>query len=446
MIMTVEQVDLIIVGAGPAGLAAAAEVSRKKGSVVVVDESPTPGGRLPSQIHREPGRLFSNQAKWSNGQQKAARLFKEAIEAGAKVVCGASVWDVSPGWFVGVVPTDPFQGNNIFPYGFEARAVIIATGAGQNPVPLPGWTLPGVMTAGAAQALINVHQVLPGRRAVVIGIDPLSISVAQLMAAVGVDVQGVFLPPSNALQLGPTTPQAAICELSRLTSYAPSFGLSLIGRLAGSISELTATLFPRDGVKIGGFPLMLHRTVQAIEGTNHAKQVEIVTLSSKGRPKPGSVEHWQVDVVINSAGLYPLVELAQVAGCPLVYVAGLGGWVPVHSSRLETPTPGLFVAGSITGVEGASVAEAQGRVAGIAAAQYLGLANGPSLERDLEMHQVTVKAARRAALPFLPNIKDGRTYMSQYWSKYKKKPEKISTFEKNSMPRGQGRNKSRLED
>jgi len=438
MIMTVEQVDLIIVGAGPAGLAAAAEVSRRKGSVVVVDESPAPGGRLPSQIHRAPGRLFSNQAKWSNGQQKAARLFIEAVEAGAKIVCGASVWGVSPGWFVGVVPTDPFQGKNIFPYGFEARAVIIATGAGQNPVPLPGWTLPGVITAGAAQALINVHQVLPGRRAVVIGIDPLSISVAQLMAAVGVEVQGVFLPPSNALQLGPTTPQAAICELSRISSYAPSFGLSLIGRLAGSISGLTAKFFPSDGVKIGGFPLMLHRTVQAIEGVNHAKQVEIATLSSKGSPKPGSVEHWQVDVVINSAGLYTLVELAQVAGCPLVYVANLGGWVPVHSSKLETPTPGFFVAGSITGVEGASVAEAQGRVAGIAAAQYLGLANGPALERDLEMHQAAVKAARRAALPFLPNIKDGRTYMSQYWSKYKKKPGKISTFEKNPMPMGTG--------
>ena len=416
--MTVERVDLIVIGAGPAGLTAAIEVSRRGGQVIVLDEGLIPGGRLPGQIHQEPKRFFRTHPGWINGAQKAKQLSGEAIHAGVKMICGVSVWTVSPGWFVGVTPTNPTQKGDGFTTGFEAQSVLIATGAAQNPLPLPGWTLPGVITAGAAQTLINVQQVLPGRRVVVIGIDPLAISVAQLMTTIGVDVKGVLLPPSNGLQYGVTTTREAINVLAHVSHYAPSIFLFLMGKIAGCMVRPAARYFPRNGIKAGNFPLMLKHRALAIEGVDRVEQIKVATLMEKGKVDPGSTQTWQVDAVVTSAGLYPLTELVQIAGCPLVHVADLGGWVPLHSTRFETPMPGLFVAGSITGVEGAQVAEAQGRVAGIATAGYLGLEKGPSLEKDLTMAQERVNIARREALPLLLNIKAGRKYMSQLWERY----------------------------
>src|SRR5210317_1641593 len=99
--MTIEKVDLVIVGAGPAGLAAAAEAARQNGKVVVVDESPRPGGRLPSQIHREPRSAGHGSISWSNGAAKAEILANEAQNAGARILCGVSAWGIFPEWYVG---------------------------------------------------------------------------------------------------------------------------------------------------------------------------------------------------------------------------------------------------------------------------------------------------------------------------------------------------------
>lgn len=416
--MTVERVDLIVIGAGPAGLAAATETSSRGGQVIVLDEGSIPGGRLPGQIHQEPKRLFRTHPRWINGQKKAQRIYSNATHAGVKIICGASVWTVSPGWFVGITPANPCQGGDGFSTGYKARAVLIATGAAQNPLPLPGWTLPGVITAGAAQTLINVQHVLPGQRVVVIGIDPLAVSVAQLMAAIGIDVKGVLLPPSNGLQYGVTTTREAINVLAHASHYAPTIFLFLMGKIAGCMVRPAARYFPGNGIKAGNFPLMLKHRVLAIEGVDRVEQIKVAALMEKGKVDPWNTQTWQVDAVVTSAGLYPLTELVQIAGCPLVHIPYLGGWVPLHSAGFETPVPGLFVAGSITGVEGAQIAEAQGRVAGIMAADYLGLEKGSSLENDLVRAQAAINAARQESVPFLFNIEIGRTYMSQLWERY----------------------------
>ena len=413
--MTVERVDLVVIGAGPAGLAAAAEFSRCGGRVVVLDEGSIPGGRLLSQVHKAPRGSVGDGSSWSNGVKKAEMLIEEARTAGAEVICGASVWGVFPGWFVGVAPVDTGQANNDFRAGFETRTLLIATGAAQNPLPLSGWTLPGVITVGAAQTMINVHRVLPGKRAVVIGIDPLALSVAHLMTTVGVDVRAVVLPPGNGLQFGPISPQGAIETLSRFVNYAPNVGLAVAGRFGSRLSKLTTTLFPRDGIKVWGVPLMLRRAALAIGGQDHVESLQVVTLATNGSIEPGSEEEWHVDTVITSAGLFPLTELVQLADCPLVYVADLGGYVPVHSPNFETPVSGLFVAGSVTGIEGAAVAEAQGRVAGIAAAGYLNLVGRDALATELANRQERINAARREALPFMPNIQAGRAQMEDHW-------------------------------
>lgn len=406
--MSIEKVDLVIIGAGPAGLAAAAETARLKGRVIVLDESPLPGGRLPGQIHPEPGYMGKGQRKWFNGRAKAEQLVDEAQKAGAKIVCGASVWGVFPEWFVGVTPATPFPKNKTLAVGFEAGALLIATGATQNPLVLPGWTLPGVITAGAAQMMINVHRILPGRKAVVIGLDPLSLSVAHLMAQIGVQVQGIFLPPDNGLQSGHSLPLSSIKALSAFSAYAPNRWLALLARASAKMSRISANLFPPSGLKVDGIKLFLRQAVAAIEGQDRAETVSIAKLRADGTVKTGQEEKWPVDTVITSAGLSPLVELLQVGGCPLVHVPDLGGWVPAHNSKLETPVEGLFVAGSATGVEGAPVAEAQGRLAGLAAAGYLGLAEQANVKQKVVKYQAAISAARKNAVTFLPNIKKGR--------------------------------------
>ncbi len=413
--MKIEKVDLVIVGAGPAGLAAAAEVARHNGNVIVLDEAPQPGGRLPSQIHREPRSAGHGPRSWSNGAAKAETLASEAQSVGARILCGASVWGIFPDWYVAIAPTDSSRLKCDFPAGFETRAVLVAAGAGQNPLILAGWTLPGVITAGAAQTMINVQRVLPGHKAVIIGIDPLCLSVAQLMGAVGAKVLGVFLPPANGLQSGPTSPKAAIQALSEFSAYAPGILMALAAKAGKYMSTLAAACFPKRGLKIEGFPLMLRQTALSISGSQRAENVKIATLESEGNFKPGSEKCVQTDVVITSSGLSPLVELVQVAGCPLHYIPAMGGWVPVHNDRFETPRPGLFIAGSISGVEGAGVAEIQGRIAGLAAAGYLKLAAQEVMERDIRKHQKDIIEARHAAIPFYPQIEAGRARMNRIW-------------------------------
>ena len=413
--MTIEKVDLVIVGAGPAGLAAAAEVARREASVVVLDESPIPGGRLPGQIHPLPVRFGTGQRQWSNGAETAAQLVNRAQKSGARILCGASVWGIFPDWYVGIVPTAPSAESNTLPAGIETRAVLIATGATQNPLILPGWTLPGVMTAGAAQTMINVHRILPGERAVVVGIDPLSMSVAHLMAKVGIRVLGVFLPPDNGLQFGPASLRAAIHGLSRFGAFAPTTALAALTGLSKYLSKLTAALFPYNGVDIEGVRLRLRQTVVAIEGGDRALMVQLADVRSHGQLVTGNRIPLATDVVITSNGLAPLAELAQVAGCPLDWIPDLGGWVPLHNDRLETPLPGLFVAGSITGVEGAPVAEAQGRVAGVAVSGYLQSIAASDLENDLRIFKQSVMKARKDAIAFYPDIEAGRATMARRW-------------------------------
>ena len=99
-----------------------------------------------------------------------------------------------------------------------------------------------------------------------------------------------------------------------------------------------------------------------------------------------------------------------------------GRLVPVHSERFETPQPGLFIAGSITGVEGAGVAEIQGRIAGLAAAAYLNLADSDILEKNIQQHQINVIEARKSAIPFYPQIEAGRAKLNRIWHQRAKSP------------------------
>ena len=403
--------DLVIIGAGPAGLAAGAEAARAGAKVIILDEAPEPGGRLVAQRHHQPN-------GFSDGPAEVNQLVGQAAAAGATIRTGVIAWGLSwengAGWFVGAAPADPTAGQS--PAGFFAPTVILALGAVQLPLVMPGWTNPGVVTAGAAQTMVNRYNLAPGRRVLVVGFDPLSLAAAEAMARVGVEVIGPVLPPDNGLQFGPVRPVPAMADMGRLAGWAPSAWLGLAARAAGLIPGLAARLYPTGGIDMGGFRPQLKRAVVELSGNERVNRARLVDLDANGRPRPGREKTLTIDAAATSAGLRPLTDLAQVGGCRLVHLPQLGGWTPLHGPNLETDRAGLFVAGSATGVEGAAVARAQGRLSGLAAARRLDLINEADWVAAADKARQEIALARSEALPFSPDIRAGRARMAELWS------------------------------
>jgi sarcosine oxidase subunit alpha len=398
--------DVAIVGAGPAGLTAAAYLAARGLRVIVVDEYYRAGGRLLGQRYENPKKPPPHRL-W-NGEQIACDLEARARRAGAEFIVGTSVWDVAPHWHLAL------SGGTCDT--LTARALLIATGCAERAVPIPGWTLPGVMSIGAAQTFTNLHGIRPGARVLVAGIDVLALSVAREMAQAGVDVVGMALPPPGPPAGAAAVPAEVIGGLASAADLAPSLALRLSARLfGGRLRHVGAVLGSLDVLRVWGIPLHLGKAVMRIEGRDQVESVVLASIGPHGKfgreeaPVP-------VDAVCISGGLYPLIELVGLAGCPLVEIADLGGRVPLHAPDMRTPVAGLFVAGNVVGVEGATVAMAQGVVAGASIASYLGV-GGTRTAAELASAQAQVARARaEAPLTFFPHSAQGRARLAQRWA------------------------------
>ena len=406
--LAVLSVDLAVVGAGPAGLTAATGAARRGLRTAVLDEHPEVGGRLMGQLHEE--RLPDGSTAWWQGRETATHLRREAVAAGVAMLTGVQVWGLRPGWRLDV------EGGGLA--GVSARAVLLATGACEKPLPVPGWTLPGVMTAGAAQVFTNRHRVRPGNRVLICGVDPLSLTVSRELTLGGAVVVGMVLPPPGPLAGERAVPEKLIAGLSRMAHLAPSTLLRLAGQLFSGETgaRLGARLYPRRGVKVWGVPLGLRQSLVRIVGTAAVTGAVVTDVDAAGRPLPGTERELAVDCVVISGGLSPVVELAAAAGCSLI-PSGLGGMVPLHGETLETELAGLFLAGNITGVEGARVAMAQGTVAGVSASHYLGALADSPYRIELAAAQKDLTAVRaKAAIQFYPHSAQARAQLATAWA------------------------------
>lgn len=187
------------------------------------------------------------------------------------------------------------------------------------------------MGAGAAQTMINLHRVLPGQHALMVGSGNVGLIVAYQMLQAGMDV-------------------AAVLEaLPRVGGYA-----------------VHAAKIARAGV-----PVLTRHTISEVTGDGRVERATIVALGEDGRALPSLSRTLDVDVVCLAVGLTPLAELAWIAGCRFAYIPELGGHVPLHDESMESTVPGLYVAGDITGIEEASTAMEEGRLAGLSVALSL---------------------------------------------------------------------------
>ncbi|MCF6409526.1 NAD(P)/FAD-dependent oxidoreductase [Pseudalkalibacillus salsuginis] len=387
--------DLLIIGAGPAGLSAAIAAAEKGLSVTVIDEFPKAGGRLLGQLHQEPN------GEWWNGIQKGEQLSQRARQLGVTIQCEVSVYDISQsknGWDVYTTKGE-----------YKAEKLLLATGATESPIPVKGWTLPGVMTIGAAQIMGNVHRVKPGNSCIIIGANVLSMAIANELKLCGVNVKEIIIPKADITSNEAGNPEQVLSSLMRLTHLAPTPILRQLGKIGKLVHpKIAIKLFPRKGIRMFDIPLRLKNAALEIVGDRFATGVRTANIKANGEIDHTSEKVVDADFVCIAGGLTPLSELASIIGCSFKYIPELGGHVPVHNEQMQTNIPGLYVAGNITGIESAKVAMAQGRVAGLAIAADI-MNDWEQMETSINKAIENVNITRdKALIQFHPGISDAR--------------------------------------
>ncbi len=338
--------EIAVVGAGPAGLTAACVARQSGAEVKVLDDQSAPGGQLFKQIHK----FFGSKAHLSGtrGFRIGEQLLTQARDLGVDILLNTKVIGVFEGPVLGVVRDDKMN-------QLEASRIIIATGADENRLAFPGWILPGVMTAGAAQTMANIHRVLPGRRILMVGSGNVGLIVSYQLLQAGAEVV------------------ALVEALPKIGGYWVHAGKVI-----------------RNGV-----PILTRHTIREVRGKEQVEEAVVVELDETGCPKAGTEKVFSVDTVCLAVGLSPSVQLTTLAGCAHDWEPARGGYVARHDKNFETTVSGVYVAGDVAGVEEASTAMEQGRIAGLAAAFSLGYKAAGEFEKLHDEANKNLNALRR---------------------------------------------------
>ena len=350
--------DLAVVGAGPAGLAAAIAAAQAGARVTLVDEYARPGGQYLKGAHRS-----ADLPRALATERKGHALLDQLSGLDIELRTETLVWGIE-GLRLALCHSGELD-------WLEAGAVIVATGARELVVPFPGWTLPGVMTLGAAQVLAKEHGVAPGRRVLLAGTGPLLLPVVNQLTRLGAEVVAI---------LEATWPGAWV-------AHAPA--------LWGNWDRLLEGWYYLNRLRQAGAPYRFGRTVIRAIGENELQAVIVARLDRQGRPVLGSEETVSVDTLCLGFGFLPNVELTQLAGCAHEFDVMRGGWVTQVNEQMETSQAGLFAAGETAGVAGASAAMLEGRIAGLAAAHRLGYVRREELAGDLDRARPIRRRLRR---------------------------------------------------
>ena len=363
--MKVRDVQLAIIGAGPAGLTAAAEAAALGVETVVVDLYSRPGGQY---FHLPPPEF--SVGKTRGDVLQGIMLEEAAIEAGAAIWNNTEVWGVYPedGFLIGLSGAESPR--------LRAQKVIIAVGAMERSLPFPGWTLPGVMTAGAALALLKNQRIVAGRSFLFTGSGPLQWVAAAYLSEAGAHVQAV------------------------LEQHQP---VSLLKhwRLAGDWSRVKEGWSYRSSLRRHGVKVRAGWSVVRAEGQNQVERAVIARVDRTGQPISGREQTMEVDTICQGYGLVPATRLSRVLGCEHDFHPVLRTYTPVRDEYLQTSVEGCFIAGDAAEIIGKNGALFEGRLAAVAAASQLGKLNKE--QAGERAHQLRVSLARERAFAGLLN-------------------------------------------
>ncbi|MDF6045328.1 FAD-dependent oxidoreductase [Streptomyces sp. JH14] len=337
-----ERPHLAVIGAGPAGLAATLAAARHGVRVTLIDSAPEAGG----QFYRQPAAgLGARRPEALHHQWRVWERLRDGLDR--HITAGHvahfrdhHVWFVErrPEGFTVHALLGPEQER---PAEVRADAVLLATGGYEKVLPFPGWTLPGVVTAGGAQAMLKGGLVLAGRTAVVAGTGPLLLPVATGLAAAGAHV---------AALVESARPRAFV-RRSRALAAQPA-------KLAEG-AQYAARLL-RHRVRT-----LVHHTVVQAHGDDRLQAVTVAALDAEGRVRPGTRRRIACDTLAVGHGMLPHTDLAHGLGCRTNGVA-------VHVDHEQrTDVPGVWAAGEATGIGGAALSLAEGHIAGRSVAARL---------------------------------------------------------------------------
>jgi NADPH-dependent 2,4-dienoyl-CoA reductase/sulfur reductase-like enzyme len=326
---------LAVIGAGPAGLAAAVAAASRGVRVTLIDSAAEAGG----QFYRRPAaglRARRPQAlhhQWRTWERLRDGL-RTHVQAGhVRHLTGHHVWFVeqqSAGFTVHAL-LGPEQEH---PAAVRADAVLLATGGYEKVLPFPGWTLPGVVTAGGAQAMLKGTLAVSGRTAVVAGTGPLLLPVAAGLAAAGVEV-------------------AALVESADTKDFVRR--TRALAARPGKVAE--GARYAAQLVRHRVRTLARHTVVEA-HGTRRLEAVTVAALDADGRVRSGTERRIACDTLAVGHGMLPHTDLAQTLGCRL-------DGTDVHvDDEQRTDVPGVWAAGETTGIGGSALSLAEGHIAG----------------------------------------------------------------------------------
>ena len=338
-------VELLVIGAGPAGMSAAVAAREQGVEVLVLDEQAAPGG----QVYRNVEAVAAerpNAARALGGDYLVGMDIVRAFRA-----CGARYWPNTAVWELGAVTRQrdadaPFEIGIVRGGAAEivrARCVITATGAQERAVPIPGGTLPGVMSVGAAQTLLKSSGLVPDAPAVIAGSGPLVYLVASQLLRAGAPLRAVLFTAAPAVR-------------TRRHPRALPAALAMPGALCKGLAWRRE--IARGDVEV------LHVGKLAIDGVN---RVESVRFTHRGRSRS-----MQAPLVLLHEGVVPNVHLTLAAQIEHVWDERQHGFRPTRDPWGNTSEPGLLVAGDGAGILGAEAATDAGRVAALEAAHRLG--------------------------------------------------------------------------
>ncbi len=359
-----EHYDLVVIGAGPAGLAAASEAAALGLGTLVLDEQAAPGGQIYRGVETSP---LEGTGVLQGGGERGTALARQMRQSGADYLPGSTIFDISPDRWLGI---DGPAG-----LGFvHGERVLIATGALERPFPIPGWTLPGVMTAGAAQIMLKTAGAVPTAGAILAGTGPLLYLLATQLLRAGGRIEALLdtTEPGAYRRALPWLPRALGAGAKLLE------GLGLLRALRGA------------GVRhVKGV-----RALRA-EGGDRLERV----VFSRG----GAEERLPAALLLLHQGVVPSIQMSQALRLDHAWHDRQLCFIPATDAYGESSAGGIFIAGDGAGIEGAEAAVASGRIAALQIACQLGRIDAAA--RDARMSAPRrVRRREQRLRPFLETL------------------------------------------
>ncbi len=313
----VKKEEIVIIGGGPAGLSAAITLKENNINPLIIEQNPVLGGQLIKQTHKFFG--SKKEKAGTRGIEIAGEMVNTIKQMHIPYLTTSTAFGFYPDKTLAI-----FTDNHLLK--INANYYIFSTGAAEKMIPFEGNDLPGVFGAGAAQTMMNVFGILPGHKVLVVGAGNVGLIVAYQLLQAGIKVEGVI-------------------------EAAPKIGGYFVH----------AAKLRRFGI-----PILTSTTIKKAIGTNSVKKAITVKLNDKFEEIEGSEQEWGVDTICLSTGLIPSVSLLSQAGCKMKYIPQLGGYVPIRNEFSETTLNNVFVAGDVDGIEEASTAIMEGKIAAYA--------------------------------------------------------------------------------